>query len=100
MGDATHGRRKSAVGAATCGCQESAVGKAIHNWEKDAGIPRTPVTNVFRMQHMNKPTLRLAPRTRLINGWGMTTADLPPFKVGTAILEVVWEKDTGWDSWL
>ena len=72
MGDATHGRRKSTVGAATCGCMESAVGKAIYNWEKDAGTPRTPVTNILRMQHMDKPTLGLAPRTRVTDSWGMT----------------------------
>ena len=89
MGDATHGRRESVVGEATCGSGESAARNAICDWEKDVGAPQPPVTNIFGTQHMDKPTSRLAPRTGVTDGWGMSTADLPLVKVEAVMLEVV-----------
>ena len=56
--------------------------------------------NIFGTLCMDKPTSRLAPGTGVIDGWGMTTADLPLVKVGVAMLEVVSQKDARWDAWL
>ena len=44
---------------------------------------------MFGNQHMDKPALRLVPRTGVTDGWGMTTADLPEVKVGAVMSEVV-----------
>ena len=77
------------MGEATCGIRESAVGNAIHNQDKDAGAPQPPAKNMFRTQHMDKPTLKLAPKTGVTDGWGITTADLPMVKVGAVMPEVV-----------
>ena len=65
------------------------MGNAIHNWEEDTGAHQPPAMNKFRTQCKDKPASRLVPETRVTDGWGMTTADLPLVKVGAAISEVV-----------